>query len=82
LDVVPDSALPISRQQEQQMSQQMFQMFKGDPMIKQRELYVRVMNVFKDLIPDPDQLLEDPQVVQQKQQAMQQQAQRGAGRGR
>jgi hypothetical protein len=87
LDVVPDSALPISRQQEQQMCQQMFQMFKGDPMIKQRELYIRVMSVFKDMIPDPDQLLEDPKVVQQKQQAaqqqaMQQQAMKGAGRGR
>jgi hypothetical protein len=74
LMVVPDSVLPLTRRQEQEMAMQAFRLFKGDIMVKQRELYIRVMQAFKDFVPDPEQLLQDEKVVQEQQQAQQQQA--------
>jgi hypothetical protein len=71
LSVVPDSVLPLNKSQEQQLAVQAFNMFRGDPWVKQRDLYMRVMTAFRDLLPSPEQLLEDPQVLQQKMQQQQ-----------
>jgi hypothetical protein len=79
VSVVPDSVLPLNKQQEQQLSTTMFQMFRGDPMIRQRDLYITVLQAFRDVIANPEALLEDEQVMQQKMQmnALQQQLQQG-----
>jgi hypothetical protein len=83
LSIVPDSVLPLNKQQEQGLAMQLMQTFRGDPMIKQQELYARVIQAFRDLVPSPEQLIEDPMVVQQKmqQQALEQQLQQGAPQG-
>lgn len=54
---IPDSILPLTKQQEQQFAIQLFTIFRGDPRIQQRELYRRVLDAFKEVVPDPDGLL-------------------------
>jgi len=69
---VADSALPLSRAQEQQMSVAAFNMFRGDIRVRQRELYARVAQAFSQIFPDAEHLLlSDEEVTQlQQQQAM------------
>jgi len=57
VEVMADSTLPMTRQMEQQVVGAAFQLFKGDPRIKQRELYTLVLNGYKELVPDPEMLL-------------------------
>lgn len=71
LSVTPDSVLPLNKKQEQDLALQMFQMFRGDPRVKQLELYKRVMQAFRDLVPSPEQMLEDPALLQQNMQQQQ-----------
>jgi hypothetical protein len=62
--VIPDSVLPLSKKQEQQMAVEAFTLFRGDPRIRQEELYRQVLQRFRELIPDPDMLLVPEQEVQ------------------
>ncbi len=81
--VVPDSTLPVSKQQEQQLAIQALQMFNNDPWIKQRRLRERVLETFKEIIPDPSELLlsEEEFQKQQQQQMLMAVLQAGAGGG-
>jgi hypothetical protein len=78
--VVADSVLPLSKAQEQQMAVAAFNLFRGDPRIRQRELYMQVLSRFRDLVPDPESLLVPEEELQRNAllMALQQQQQQGA----
>lgn len=69
--VVPDSTLPLNKQQEKEQAVAVFQMFKGDPLVRQDALYRQTIEKFEGL--DPEQLMKTPQELQQEQQAQMQQ---------
>lgn len=71
VEVMADSVLPLSKRQEQEMAVAALNMFRGDPRIKQQELYLQVLQRFRDLVPDPESLLVPEEELQQ---TLQQQA--------
>jgi len=64
--VVPDSTLPLNKQQEKEQAIACFQMFKGDPLIRQDVLRRQTIDKFEGL--DAEQLMKTPQELEQEQQ--------------
>lgn len=62
--VVPDSTLPVSKRQEQAAAQALFGALRGDPRIRQDQLYARLLTAFRDVVPDPSMLLLDEEEFQ------------------
>jgi len=64
--VIPDSTLPLNKEQEKAQIMALFQIFRGDPMIRQDVLRRETINKFEGL--DAEQFLKTPQELQQEQQ--------------
>jgi hypothetical protein len=64
--IVPDSTLPLNKEQEKQQAVAIFQMFKGDPLIRQDALRRTTIEKFEGM--DPEQLMKTPQELEQEQQ--------------
>jgi hypothetical protein len=64
--VVPDSTLPLNKQQEKEQAIATFQLFKGDPLIKQDVLRRQTIEKFEGL--DVESLMRTPQELQAEQQ--------------
>lgn len=65
--VVPDSTLPLNKEQEKQQALAVYQIFKDDPLIRQDVLRRQTIEKFEGL--DVDQLMKTPQELQQEKQA-------------
>jgi len=66
VEVIPDSVLPLNKEQEKQESLALFQALRNDPLIRQDVLRRHVIDKFEGVT--PEELLKTPQEMQQEQQ--------------